>query len=202
MDIARRCDARVFIIDYPGYWMHEDGSPPSPRTAGGVYSAAYAAAKILGGDGRRFHVVGYSLGTALAVRVARDHGNAVESMSLIAPICSALSTAASSPNKKLRGLRAFVSVIKPFISTLDVFCAERDAPFVGRPAPYPQHPGTRCSIVYGEQDELVNSSQSVRMSKLLGASIVMVKGESHTTIQESDEALEFVTRTVFDRGPV
>lgn len=188
--MTRRCRARVFIIDYPGYWVDDNGSPPKPRTARGVYEAASSAAKLMRKECSAFHVVGYSLGTALAVRVARENADIVESMSLIAPICSALSAAASSPNESLRGLKAIISIVKPLISPLDVFCAEKDAPFVA----------TRSSVVYGDADTVVSASQGIRMAKLLRASIMMVEGEDHTTIRGSGKALAFVTRNVCDGG--
>ena len=183
------------------YWIPDDGSHPKARTARAVYAAAAFAAKVLHEQFGSYHIVGYSLGTTLAVRAARDHGNAIESLSLIAPICSALSAAASSPNEELWGTKVLVRIVKPFISPLDVFCAERDAPFVGRVDKKTKRKPTRCAVVYGGADQIVHPSQSVRMANLLHAAITEVKIRDHDTILWDDDALNFVTRNVCDGGP-
>ena len=128
--LAAACDARVFMCEFEGYWRPENG-PPGQRTARGVYASAKGAAELLkqGGD---FHVVGFSLGTALAVRVARQHAESVISLSLIAPLCSALSVAATTHAEGAPpGLRAFIALAKPLLAPLDVFSTHHEGPCGG-----------------------------------------------------------------------
>jgi len=189
--LAAECEANVYIVEYPGYWKPDspDGEP-SPRTAAGTYANAAFASRVLAmqKDVGPLHIVGYSLGTALAVRVAKELGpQSVQSLSLIAPICSVIGVAATSPDDTIpMGFRPLLSLIKPLLSSMDVFCADRDAPFVR----------VRSAVVYGDSDEVVNNSQGERMAALLRTRPLVVEGETHATVVGSHQTIKFIQENI------
>ena len=192
-ELATHCGAYVFIVEYPGYWRPERGEPAT-RTAAGAYANAATATRLLAKSGGPLHLVGYSLGTALAVRIAKDMGPGtplacVQSLTLIAPICSALGVAATSPAEGLPpGLRPLLAFMKPLLSSLDVFCADRDAPGVK----------VRSAVVYGSLDEVVNNSQGARMASLLKTTPLVVPGENHTSVVGSPSTIAFIRKNIYD----
>ena len=191
MKLAELCKAYVFIVEYPGYWCPDEGEP-GPRSAAGTYSNASLAAQLLAKYVAPTHLVGYSLGTTLAVRVAKEMGTPfVQSLTLIAPFCSAMGVAATSPAVGIpAGMRPFIALMKPLFSGYDVFCADRDAPYVK---------GVRSAVVYGDRDKVVSNSQGARMAKLLGAKELVVEGQNHTTIVMHDEAIGFMVHNITGR---
>lgn len=186
--LAEMCKAYVFIVEYPGYWRPDEGAPGA-RSAEGTYDNAAVAARLLAKHVGPIHLVGYSLGTALAVRVAKEMGMPfVESLTLIAPFCSAMGVAATSPGIGIPpGMRPLIALMKPLLSGMDVFCADRDAPLVS---------GVRSAVVYGSSDEVVSSSQGNRMAKLLGAKKLVVGGQDHSSIVMHHEALDFMVHNI------
>ena len=184
--IGAACDATVYVMEFPGYWK-DAGGHADVRSAKAVYEAAAQTAAIIA-EGGGYHLVGYSLGTALAVRVAKQDAalqprHAVQSLTLIAPICSALSVFATSPAEGLPpGLRSLMALVKPMLAPLDIFCAEKDAPFVRAPS----------AVVFGTHDEVVANSQGARMATLLHATTRIVAGAGHCDIQGHHSALAFI----------
>lgn len=192
--ISKLCNATVYLMEFPGYWRGEDGHV-AQRSAKAVYEAAAETAAIIA-EGGEYHVMGYSLGTAVAVRVAkeaRQHQSRVLTLSLIAPICSAMSAFASSPADDIpTGLKMLVSLIKPMMTPRDIFCAERDAPMVRVPS----------TVVYGTADKVVANSQGACMTELLHSTYQIIAGRDHSTILDDKFALHFIKRHVIDHDAI
>jgi pimeloyl-ACP methyl ester carboxylesterase len=74
-------DARVIAIDIPGFG---DSPPPGPGFAMDEVANRVAAA-LLARTGGPFHLIGHSLGGAVALKLASSHASGVRSLVLVAP---------------------------------------------------------------------------------------------------------------------
>ena len=171
--LAARCDACVFVVEFPGFWRESDGRSTAP-TERRTYTASTDAAQALRKMEGDFHVVGYSLGTACAVRVAATVAG-VRSLTLFAPLCSAMSVAAHES-----GRRSLMSLLCNVFSSLDVFRADLDAPKVR----------VASLVLHGDADETVPLMDGKRMASLIrGCSLRTLPGVTHSTILSSEDAL-------------
>lgn len=178
--LAARCEARVFVIEFPGFWLDEGGRARRPSAAG-LYEAGRVAGAILA-EAAPFHVMGYSLGSACAVRCAATFPESVLSLTLLAPLCSALSVVAAAG-----GPFTLMAVLKPVLAPfVDAFRADRDAQYVRAPA----------LVLHGRADEVIPVTEGCRMAALLHAELEVLAGVTHASIVTNDAALRRVAAHV------
>lgn len=124
----------VAVVEYPGFW--DDGQR---KTAKGLYSASAIAVETLSAEFGPVHVVGYSVGTAAAARVCANQPDNVRSLTLVAPMVSALRLA----EDHIPGFRLFSAFSKPY----DTLCVRADAS---------RTKGKDVLIVHGGTDKLID----------------------------------------------
>lgn len=133
--VSRACGARVALVEYPGFW---DDGQKTPKTVRGMYSTCMAATKVLANHFGKVHVLGYSVGTAPSARVCAELTASVESLTLIAPMVSALSVL----EDHVPSFRLLSVFSRPF----DTLCVRRDASRTS---------GTRVLVIHGKEDKLI-----------------------------------------------
>lgn len=142
--VSRACGARVALVEYPGFWDDENNTE---KTVAGMYSACLSAVRVLKQHFGDVHIVGYSVGTAPAARVCAEAPEGIASLTLVAPMVSALSVL----EDHVPGLR----LISPLSRTFDTLCVSRDAA---------KTRGKRVLVVHGEDDKLIHPRHGKRVS--------------------------------------
>lgn len=143
----------VYILEYPGYGRR-DGSP----SENAITAAAVAALDMLGADGKRTHLLGESLGCAVAAQVARARPKRVGGLVLVSPFnCLADVAAFHYPWVPVRGLLRDQwrsdEALRGFAGPVAILAAERDGVV---PAKFAQrlhdgHPGRKqLRVIAGE----------------------------------------------------
>lgn len=184
LKLAEACDARVHVPEYPGYWVSDDNE--RMRTTEEVmYDAAVTVSTILLSlyETQDIAVIGFSLGTSLAVRVARTKGlrERIKCIVLFAPFYGAFDVIIE---KLPMVWRWTLGAVKP---GLDLFRTYADAPYVSAP----------CLVIHGENDITISHTQGHRIADALHANFKMVGGNvSHNDLLQSGEALTVASRHV------
>ncbi|MBI4625390.1 MAG: alpha/beta hydrolase [Verrucomicrobia bacterium] len=143
----------VYILEYPGYGRRE-GSP----TENAITAAALAAIDAFPADGKPTHLLGESLGCAVAAQVARARPERVGGLVLVSPFnCLADVAAHHYPWLPVRGLLRdrwrSDEALRGFAGPVAILAAERDGVV---PAKFAQrlhdgHPGRkRLHVIAGE----------------------------------------------------
>ncbi len=76
---------RVILVDQPGLGRSSTPPPPDAFQLEGQTRHILAAVDLLGLE--RFHLVGHSMGGAIALELCRDHPDRIERAAVIAPVC-------------------------------------------------------------------------------------------------------------------
>jgi pimeloyl-ACP methyl ester carboxylesterase len=144
----------VYILEYPGYGRRE-GKP----TEQSITAAALAALDTLPTDGSRTHLLGESLGCAVAAQVARGRPEKVGGLVLVSPFNRLADVAAYHyPWLPVRGLLRDTwrsdEALRGFSEPVAILAAERDrivpAKFARRL--YDGHPGRKLMHVIAGED--------------------------------------------------
>lgn len=170
--VSRACDATVALVEYPGFWKD---SSNTPKTVRGMYSACMTAVRVLSNHFQGpVHVFGYSVGTAPAARVCADLSEHVSSLTLIAPMVSAMSIL----EDHMPGLRLVSIFARPF----DTLCVRRDAM---------RTKNKRVLVVHGEKDALIKPRHGREVTSVYKranvAEFVGVEDADHEAIVTREE---------------
>jgi pimeloyl-ACP methyl ester carboxylesterase len=178
--IARAAGVQVAITEYPGFWSDGKGTKKSVE---GMYEACLSAARALSKQLGPLHVIGYSVGTAPASRVASRFPEGVRSLTLVAPMVSAIRVAEHHfPIFKL------VSAISRPIDTL---CVRSDAERTKQ---------KRVLIVHGELDTLIPPEQGKEVHvKYIKNNVSVwqpVPGADHESVVTSEKCIESIAELI------
>lgn len=145
--IADAAGARVFVVEYPGYWLDAAGKLPEPASAAALYKAATESARfVLSVIGNLpLCVIGFSLGCSPAARVAKTLGAGARGLVLVAPMTSLAGIAAD----KFPSLRS----VPWLTSMVDAFKTEEDAKGCYQ---------THALVIHSQSDEVIGFAHGVR----------------------------------------
>lgn len=146
LHIARVASARVFAIEYPGYWLETSGKCREQPSAAALYKAATESAQFVRSvtDRQPLCIIGYSLGCSLASRVAKSLGNDAQGLVLVSPMTSLAGVA--SDVLGLKGMGWLTSM-------MDTFKTEEDAR-----ACFQNH----AIVIHSQTDEVIRCDHGAR----------------------------------------
>ncbi len=140
-DMVEADTSRSYLmLNYRGYG-HSEGAPSQPALVSDACEALHWAKARLGSP-RSTHLLGYSIGSGVAMQVAGKVGDGIDSMVLICPFDSLQNTA-----------KEHAGALIAFLTRHDAYDSAAIAPYIHCPV----------TIIAGRQDDIVFPVQTERL---------------------------------------
>ena len=176
LDTLRASGLSFLAIDYPGYGRSSGSSSEESLVDAGLASFDYLRERH---PERPLHIVGWSLGAATAMQVARRRDDSFERLAVLSP-WSSLSDAASFH---------FPRILVAFLvwEDYDSLSAARE---ISRPV----------LVIHGEEDRLIPASQGEELARAFGekARLLLLSGTGHNDLYGNAEAWKALRTFLLD----